>query len=194
MARAMPAHYARSMMKSAFRQTFRCTAVCAGLSLLLPLAALAASEPVEYLWDGGVARGATVEIVNPLGDVFVQRSLSGRVELRALRTAATGDASLVEMRTARTDAGLVICSEAPSATFACVAGARPAPGSASYHVDELVQVPVGTNVVIRGQNGKIVIEDAQNETNVNGEVRVSIVGSAGKTLVYTVREGSVAPA
>src|ERR1700686_2872526 len=146
------------MTQATFRKTIQCTAPLAALALLAPLAALA-GEPSEYLWDGGVARGATIEIVNPIGDVFVQRSESGRVELRALRTAVTGDPSLVEIRTVRTEGGLAICSEAPSSTFACVAGARPPAGSTNYRVDELVAVPAGMTVVVRGQNGKIVIED-----------------------------------
>jgi hypothetical protein len=183
------------MSQPTFRKTIQCTASFAALALLAPLAALA-GEPSEYLWDGAIARGATVEVVNPIGDVFVQRSESGRVELRALRSAVTGDPSLIEMRTVRTDGGLAICSEAPSSTFTCVAGARPSTGSTNYRVDELVQVPAGTTVIVRGQTGKIVIEDGASGSSANGEVRtlISPAGAATKPLVFTARNGAITPA
>jgi hypothetical protein len=181
------------MKDATSRKTFQCATAIAAFALLTPLAALAA-EPSEYLWDGALAHGATVEIVNPTGDVFVQRSDSGRVELRALRTSSGGDPSSIEIRSVRTDAGLAICSEAPSATFACAAGAKPPAATSSYRVDELVQVPAGTTVVVRGRNGKIVIEGGENGTSASGEVRASITGSAGKTLVYTTRDGAITPA
>jgi hypothetical protein len=181
------------MLKSDVRQTLACTASCAALALLTPLATLAA-EPSEYLWDGPLARGATVEIVNPTGDVFVQRSESGRVEVHALRTAGTGDPSSVEIRAVRTETGLALCSEAPGATFVCVAGAKAPAALANYRVDELVAVPAGTTVIVRGQNGKIVIEDGENPSSANGEVRASIAGAARKSLVFVVRDGSIVPA
>jgi len=193
MAKRFEGRYVRGMLKPNFRQTIRCTAACVGLTLLAPLATLA-SEPSEYLWDGPLARGGTVEIVNPTGDVFVQRSESGRVEVHALRSATAGDPSAVEIRAVRSDAGLVLCSEAPAATFACIAGAKAPAAPANYRVDELVAVPAGTTVVVRGQNGKIVIEDGENGTTANGEVRVSIASSARKSLVFIARDGSIAPA
>lgn len=181
------------MLKINFRQTIRSTAACAGLMLLAPLATLA-SEPSDYLWDGPLTRGGTVEIVNPTGDVFVQRSQSGRVEVHALRTASTGDPSTVEIREVRTDAGLVLCSELPEATFACATGAKASAAPSNYRVDELVAVPAGTTVIVRGQNGKIVIEDGENGTTANGEVRVSIVSSPTKSLVFVAHDGAVQPA
>src|ERR1700686_895396 len=181
------------MKDATSRKTFQCATAIAAFALLTPLTALAA-EPSEYLWDGALAHGAIVEIVNPVGDVFVQRSDSGRVELRALRTASGGDPSSIEVRTVRTDAGLAICSEAPSATFACAAGAKPPAATSSYRVDELVQVPAGTTVVVRGQNGKIVVEDGENATSMNGEVHVSNAASARKAQVFVARDGSLSPA
>jgi hypothetical protein len=179
------------MMTPFFRQTMCSTVACA--ALLLPLTSLA-SEPSEYLWDGPLARGATVEVINPTGDVFVQRSESGRVELHAMRSANSGDPSAIEIKTVRTDAGLAICSEAPSATFACVAGAKPPAAAANFRVDELVQVPAGTTVVVRGQNGKIVVEDGENAAAGNGELRVSIAGSARKAQTFVAHDGAIAPA
>jgi len=161
--------------------------------LLAPLGTLA-SEPSEYLWDGPLTRGGTVEIVNPTGDVFVQRSESGRVEVHALRTASAGDPSTIQIRAVRTDAGLAICSEIPNATFACAAGAKAPVAPGDYRVDELVAVPAGTTVIVRGQNGKIVVEDGENGITTNGEVRVSIVSSARKSLVFVAHDGSLSPA
>src|ERR1700682_6173877 len=109
------------MKDATSRKTLQCAGAIAAFALLTSLAALAA-EPSEYLWDGALAHGATVEIVNPTGDVFVQRSDSGRVELRALRTSSGGDPSSIENRTVRTDAGLAFCREAPSASLPGVAG------------------------------------------------------------------------
>src|ERR1700688_1402721 len=163
------------MKDATSRKTFQCATAIAAFALLTPLAALAA-EPSEYLWDGALAHGATVEIVNPTGDVFVQRSDSGRVELRALRTSSGGDPSSVEVRTVRTDAGLAICSEAPSATFACAAHRKPPATPSSYRVDKLVQVPAGTTVVIRARNGKIVIENGQPHPAASGLARATVVG------------------
>jgi len=180
------------MLKPDFRQTIRCTAACAGLALISPLATLA-SEPSEYLWDGPLARGGTVEIVNPTGDVFVQRSESGRVEVHALRSANAGDPSAIEIRAVRTEPGLAICSEAPGTAFACAAGAKAPAGSATYRVDELVQVPAGTTVIVRGGNGKIVVEDGENGAVAGGEVRVSIAASSRKSLVFVAHNGSIVP-
>ena len=176
------------------RKTFQCATAIAAFALLTPLAALAV-EPSEYLWDGALAHGATVEIVNPAGDVFVQRSNSGRVELRALRTSNGGDSSSIEIRTVRTDAGLAICSEAPSVTFECAAGAKPPVAASNYRVDELVQVPAGTTVVIRARNGKIVIENGQPAGAASGEIRATVVAAAtSNALVFQARAGAISPA
>ena len=182
------------MKDATSRKTFQCAGAIAAFALLTPLAALAA-EPSEYLWDGALAHGATVEIVNPTGDVFVQRSDSGRVELRALRTSSGGDPSSIEIRTVRTDAGLAFCSEAPSATFACAAGAKPPAATSNYRVDELVQVPAGTTVVVRARNGKIVIENGQPAGAASGEIRAMVVAAAtSNALVFQARDGAITPA
>jgi hypothetical protein len=175
-------------------KTFQCVTAIAALALLAPVATLAA-EPSEYIWDGALAHGATVEVVNPTGDVFVQRSESGRVELHALRSSNGSDPSTVELRTVRTDAGLAICSEAPAATFECVAGAKPPAATSNYRVDELVRVPAGTTVVIRARNGKIVIENGQSAGTASGEIRAMIVaGGNPNALVFQARDGSITPA
>jgi hypothetical protein len=187
------------MKQAIFRPTPLAPAAALLLTMTLcaaaPLAA-AASEPSEFDWSGPVARGATVEVVNPNGDVFVQRSDDGNLSVRTMSTATSGDAGRVSVRTQTLPNGILLCTQTPGANGACASGSDPAAeANAAFHVDELVQVPAGVNVSVRGRNGKIVIEDAGaavSAVTLNGDIHVSLATvAAGAPMTFHTRNGSI---
>jgi hypothetical protein len=174
-------------------------AAFASVAIVAPLSA-AASEPSEYDWSGPLARGATIEIKNPSGDIFVQRAEGNQVEIRALRSAANGNPDSIEIRTLRTGNTLLVCTEAPYAAVAPV-DCSPGPlGEQSarpgYRVDELVRVPEGVSVIARGAEGKVVIENASGPiqaSTIDGDIHVSIDKSDGAgTVTLRTKNGSIA--
>jgi hypothetical protein len=168
------------------------------LAILAPLP-VSASEPSEYNWSGSLARGATIEIKNPSGDVFVQRAEGNQVEIRALRSAANGNADNIEIRTVRSGNGLLVCTEAP---YAAVAPVDCSPGplgvqsaQPGYRLDELVRVPAGVNVIVRAGEGKVVIENASGPvqaSTIDGDIHVSIDNAGAAPMLLRTTNGSIA--
>ena len=170
--------YSRAMKQPRHGLPSLTLAAAVGLAAVSPGAGLAAT-PSEFDWSGKVANGATVEIKNPTGSIFVQHSEDGAVSVRAIRKSESADPSKAEIKVLHDGANLVLCTSTPDAAADCSAGpfAAGAKGSSAYQVDELVTVPAGVNVVVRGIDGQIVIENAPGKVDaqtVNGDIHATL--------------------
>jgi hypothetical protein len=157
-------------------------ALCASyaVGLASPLVATAADLSNELDWNGGIAAGSTLTVVDPHGDIFVQRSDDKGISVRAL--VRSGDASRVALKPTANGRDLTLCTALPDVPASCDtsagrASARDVAAASAYKVDELILVPAGVRVVVRGTVGKIVVEDTPgaDATTIDGDVHVSLV-------------------
>jgi hypothetical protein len=165
--------------KMRFARTIIVTAVA---MLLAAPVVLAAQEVFE--WDGSVAPGQTVEIKGINGNVEVDASPGGVVELTALKKGRRDDPSEVRIEVVEHSGGVTICAIYPDR-----GGRRNVcePGDGGHlsaekndvSVDFSVAVPSGVELVAKTVNGNIEAKgldaDATAKT-VNGNVEVAAQG------------------
>jgi hypothetical protein len=151
---------------------------------LLALATLAApalgQRTEEFTWQGAVAAGKTVTILNVNGEIAAVPASGGAVEVVAVKKSRRGDPSTVRIEVREEADGVTICPIYPGET-SCGKRSRDRNDDDRVSVDFTVRVPARVRLEAATVNGRVEVRgltgDVQAST-VNGGIQLETAGAA----------------
>ena len=151
----------------------------------------AARESGDFVWQGAVGTGQTVEIKGVNGPIIADRAAGGAIEVRAEKRARRSDPSEVRIEVVEHRGGVTLCAVYPSSRGrenTCEPGSG---GSNNVRNNDVqvtfyVSVPEGVGFVGGTVNGDVDVRDLASDvvaTSVNGDIEISTTGFAEASTV-----------
>ena len=179
----------------------------------LILLAVAASAQDNFIWRGNVAQGKSVEIKGVNGGIHAERSMTGAIEVTAIKSARRDSTSDVRIEVVPHDGGVTLCAVYPGEGNICGPGKQGKMNvrNNDVKVEFTVKVPAGVNLVARSVNGDIDARQIQGDVDahtvngkvsatasgvveghtVNGDIEVTMATVPAKSLDFHTVNGSI---
>jgi hypothetical protein len=150
-----------------------------------------AQESSDFVWQGTLGTGQTIEIKGVNGDIIAERATGGEIEVRAEKRARRSDPSTVRIEVVEHADGVTLCAVYPSSRGrenTCEAGSGGTTNIRNNDVQVTFYVSVPENVTFRGKtvNGDIEVHDLGSDvaaSSVNGDIEISTTGFAEASTV-----------
>ena len=150
-----------------------------------------AQQVGDFVWQGTVGTGHTVEIKGVNGDIIAERAAGGEIEVRAEKRARRSDPSSVRIEVVEHAGGVTLCAVYPSSrgrenTCEAGSGGRNSIRNNDVQVTFYVSVPENVTFVGKTVNGDVEVHDLGSDvgaTSVNGDIEISTTGFAEASTV-----------
>lgn len=161
------------------------------LGFLTPALARRINEtPYEFRYEARISAGLSIEVKGVNGDLLVEESDGGQVEVVARKSAGLDDPAEVRMTVVEHDHGATICAVYPGDAAAraseCAEGVPAKPAGSDVKVDFLVRVPKGVKFVGRTSHGQVRahgVSGGVEAHTVNGNIEIDGSGAVHATSV-----------
>lgn len=145
------------------------------------LLAISVSAQDNFIWRGNVAPGKAVEIKGVNGGIHAESSMTGAIEVTAVKSARRSNPADVRIEVVPHDDGVTLCAVYPGEGNTCGPGkqGKMSVRNNDVNVEFRVKVPAGVNLVARSVNGHIDAKQMQGDVKahtVNGKVSVTASG------------------
>ncbi len=145
------------------------------------LLAVSVSAQDNFIWRGNVAPGKAVEIKGVNGGIHAERSMTGAIEVTAIKSARRDNPSDVRIEVVPHDGGVTLCAVYPGEGNSCGPGkqGKMSVKNNDVKVEFTVKVPAGVHLIARSVNGDIDAKQLQGDVNahtVNGKVSATASG------------------
>ena len=148
-------------------------------------------EPADFVWQGAVGTGQTVEIKGLNGAIIAERATGAEVEVRAEKRARRSDPNGVRIEVVEHAGGVTVCALYPSNrgrenTCEPGSGGRNNIRRNDVQVTFYVRVPEGVGFLGNTVNGDVEVNDLASDveaTSVNGDIEISTTGFAEASTV-----------
>lgn len=178
---------------------------------LLAVASVSAQD--NFIWRGNVATGKAVEIKGVNGGIHAERSMTGVVEVTAIKSGRRENPADVRVEVVPHDGGVTLCAVYPGEGNTCGPGkqGKMSVKNNDVKVEFTVKVPAGVNLVARTVNGDVQAKEIQGDVNahtvngrvsatasgvveghtVNGDIDVTMGTAPAKSLEFHTVNGSI---
>lgn len=148
-------------------------------SLLAAACASAAQD--NFIWRGNVAAGKAVEIKGVNGGIRAERSMTGALEVTAVKSGNRDNPADVRVEVVPHDGGVTLCAVYPGEGNNCAPGKQGKMNvkNNDVKVEFTVKVPAGVNLIARSVNGNVDAQQIQGDVNahtVNGQISATASG------------------
>lgn len=162
------------------------TSAAVALLLALPLtlpAQQVASQP-DFRWEKAIAAGQLVRVHNLNGDVTVDASASGKVEVTGVRRGPSRNREDVTVEVVETASGITVCAKFRNMDMECDERGMRVHGNGrrdrdddwdDARIDITVRVPKGLEVTAGSVSGDVSVSGAEGDlrvSSVSGDVRL----------------------
>ncbi len=158
------------------------------VAIIFTASALAwADDTNTFTWQGNLAAGQVLTILNVSGTVSAGLSPNNTTQVTAVKSGVKDDPSLVQVREIDTTSGASICVIYPNGNDTCPGDSNSGSGSNDVQVQFTISLPSGVALAVNNVSGNLTLNGMTagvSATTVSGQITLSTTGgSAHATTV-----------